>query len=121
MTYEARNSNTSFLYERGANKFFKSFVPAVFDEFDGLPIEPEFVYIYFSSTPVDSTMTYEARNRKTILIYGREANKFRYFYNFQPKAAPNLANGSKKLFSHIEFTVQISSKSTNSVIFSFLS
>ena len=64
-------------------------------------------------------MTYEARNGKTILKYGREANKFRYFHNFQTKAAPTFANGLKDLGSHIEFTVQISSKSTNSVIFSF--
>ena len=66
-------------------------------------------------------MTYEARNTETILIYGREVNKFQYFHNFQTKAAPTFANGSKKLFSHIEFNVQILSKSTNSVIFSFLS
>ena len=65
-------------------------------------------------------MTYEARNRKTVRIYGREANKFRYFHNFQTKAAPTFANGSKKLFSHIEFAIQISSKSTTSIIFSFL-
>ena len=49
MTYEASNSNTSFLYERGANKIFKSIVPAVFDEFDGLPTQLEFVYIFFQA------------------------------------------------------------------------
>ena len=49
MTYEASNSNISFLYEREANKIFKSFVPAVFDEFDGLPIQLEFVYIFFQA------------------------------------------------------------------------
>ena len=49
MTYEASNSDTSILYERGANKFFKSFVPAVFDEFDGLAIQFEFVYIFFQA------------------------------------------------------------------------
>ena len=49
MTYEASDSNTNFLYERGANKFFKSFVPAVFDDFDGLPIQLDSVYIFFKA------------------------------------------------------------------------
>ena len=47
ITYEARNGYTSFSYERGANKFFQSFVPAVFDEFDGLPIQLDIIYILF--------------------------------------------------------------------------
>ena len=93
--YNARNRNTIFLYEREANKFFEVFV---FDELDGLPIQLELVYIFFSSTPVDWTMTYGARNKKITLICGREANKFQYFHNFQTKATSTFAHSSKNLF-----------------------
>ena len=47
---------------------------------------------------------------------------FLFSLNFQTKAEPNFAYGSKKFFFHIEFTVKISFKSitSNSAIFSFL-
>ena len=46
---EARNRNTIFLYEREANKFSKPSGPAVFDEFDILPLQLEFTYIFFQA------------------------------------------------------------------------
>ena len=48
---------------------------------------------------------------------------FWFPHKFQTKGAHTFAHDLKKLFSPIEFTVKISSKSftTNSVIFSFLS
>ena len=50
--------------------------------------------------------------------------KKKFFCNkFQTEITPTFAQGSKNLFSHVEFIVQILSKliMSNNVIFSFLS
>ena len=57
------------------------------------------------------------------IVFNKLLLFFLFSHKFQTKTAPTFAHGSKNLYSHIDVTVQILSKSitSNSVIFSFLS
>ena len=70
-----------------------------------------------------SFFKFSAKKNTPILLIPTTKKKisffFKFVHKFQTKATPIFTHGSKNLFSHIEFTVQISSKSiTPNVTFS---